>query len=45
MLSRLILLLETALFRDKLLPDELEKLLAEGAKMSEDEACRLAVED
>ena len=31
--------------REKLAPDELERLLAEGAKMSEDEACRLALED
>jgi tetratricopeptide (TPR) repeat protein len=34
-----------ALLRDKISPDELERLLAEGMKMSEDEACRLALED
>ena len=34
-----------ALLRDKILLDELERLLAEGTKMSEDEACRLALED
>jgi hypothetical protein len=34
-----------ALLREKLHPDELERLLAEGAKMSEDEACRLALEE
>jgi tetratricopeptide (TPR) repeat protein len=34
-----------ALLREKLAPDKLECLLAEGAKMSEDEACRLALED
>jgi tetratricopeptide (TPR) repeat protein len=34
-----------ALLRQRLDPDELERLLAEGAKMSEDEACRLALED
>jgi hypothetical protein len=34
-----------ALLREKLAPDELERLLAEGAKMSEDEACRIAVEE
>jgi tetratricopeptide (TPR) repeat protein len=34
-----------ALLREKLVPDELERLLAEGAKMSEDEACRLALEE
>jgi hypothetical protein len=33
------------LLREKLGPDELEYLLAEGTKMSEDEACRLALED
>jgi hypothetical protein len=33
-----------ALLREKLTPEELERLLAEGAKMSEDEACRLALE-
>jgi predicted ATPase/DNA-binding winged helix-turn-helix (wHTH) protein len=34
-----------ALLREKLAPDELERLLAEGAKMREDEACRLALEE
>ena len=34
-----------ALLREKLHPDELERLLAEGARMSEDEACRLALEE
>jgi tetratricopeptide (TPR) repeat protein len=34
-----------ALLREKLAPDKLERLLAEGAKMSEDEASRLALED
>jgi predicted ATPase/DNA-binding winged helix-turn-helix (wHTH) protein len=34
-----------ALLREKLVPDELEHLLAEGAKLSEDEACRLALAD
>jgi hypothetical protein len=29
----------------KLSAEDLELLLAEGAKMSEDEACRLALED
>jgi predicted ATPase/DNA-binding winged helix-turn-helix (wHTH) protein len=33
------------LVRDKLAPDELERLLAEGAKMNEDEACRLALKE
>jgi len=33
------------LLRDKLAPDELERLLAEGAKLSDDEACRLALEE
>jgi predicted ATPase/DNA-binding winged helix-turn-helix (wHTH) protein len=33
------------LLREKLAPDELERLLSEGAKMSDDEACRLALED
>jgi predicted ATPase/DNA-binding winged helix-turn-helix (wHTH) protein len=32
------------LLRDQLAPVELERLLAEGAHMSEDEACRIAVE-
>jgi tetratricopeptide (TPR) repeat protein len=34
-----------ALLREKLHPDELERLLAEGAKMREDEACRMALEE
>ena len=34
-----------ALLREKLAADELERLLAEGANMSEDDACRLALED
>jgi predicted ATPase/DNA-binding winged helix-turn-helix (wHTH) protein len=34
-----------ALLREKVATDELERLLAEGAKMSEDEACQLALED
>ncbi len=34
-----------ALLSEKLRPDELERLLGEGAKMTEDEACRLALED
>src|SRR5439155_25013141 len=33
-----------ALLRDNLPADELERFLAEGAKMSEDEACLLALE-
>jgi hypothetical protein len=33
------------LLGEKLAPDELERLLAEGAKMSDDEACRLALEE
>jgi tetratricopeptide (TPR) repeat protein len=33
------------LLREKLPGDELDRLLAEGAKLSEDEACRLALED
>jgi tetratricopeptide (TPR) repeat protein len=33
------------LLHDKLSIDELERLLADGAKISEDEACRLALED
>jgi len=33
------------LLRERLAPDELECLLAEGAKMSEDEACRMALEE
>jgi hypothetical protein len=32
-----------ALLREKLPDDELERLFAEGAKLSEDEACRLAL--
>jgi hypothetical protein len=34
-----------ALLREKLAPGELERLIAEGVKMSEDEACRLALEE
>lgn len=34
-----------ALLTEKLAAGELERLLAEGAKMSEEEACRLALED
>ena len=34
-----------ALLREKVATDELQRLLAEGAKMSEDEACRLALEN
>lgn len=34
-----------ALLRAKLEPGELERLLDEGAKLSEDEACRLALEE
>jgi len=34
-----------ALLREQLAPDELARLLAEGAKLSEDEACSLALED
>jgi predicted ATPase/class 3 adenylate cyclase len=34
-----------ALLREKLTPHALERLLAEGTKMTEDEACRLALED
>jgi predicted ATPase/DNA-binding winged helix-turn-helix (wHTH) protein len=33
-----------ALLRERLAPDQLERLLAEGARMSEDEACRLALQ-
>jgi hypothetical protein len=33
------------LLHEKLEPDELERLLAEGAKMTEDQVCRLALED
>jgi predicted ATPase len=33
-----------ALLREKLVPDELERLRAEGAKLSEEEACQLALE-
>jgi predicted ATPase/DNA-binding winged helix-turn-helix (wHTH) protein len=32
------------LLREKLAPDDLERLLAEGAKMAEDDACRMALE-
>ena len=34
-----------ALLREKLAPQELDHLLAEGATMTEEEACRLALED
>lgn len=34
-----------ALLHEKLVTDELQRLLAEGAKMSEDEACQLALEE
>jgi predicted ATPase/DNA-binding winged helix-turn-helix (wHTH) protein len=34
-----------AMLRDKLDPGELTRLLAEGVKMSEDQACRLALEE
>jgi hypothetical protein len=34
-----------ALLGEKLTATELERLLAEGATMSEDEACRLALEE
>jgi hypothetical protein len=34
-----------ALLRETFLPEELERALAEGAKMSDDEASRLALED
>ena len=34
-----------ALLREKLVTDELDSLLAEGAKLSDDEACRLALEE
>ena len=34
-----------ALLHEKLDPDELQRLLAEGAKLSEDEACRVALEE
>jgi len=33
-----------AILREKLPTDELERLLAEGAKMSDDDACRMALE-
>jgi predicted ATPase/DNA-binding winged helix-turn-helix (wHTH) protein len=33
------------ILREKLGPEELERLLAEGAQMTEDEACRLALEE
>ena len=33
------------LLREKLDPAELQRLLAEGARLSGDEACRLALED
>jgi hypothetical protein len=31
--------------REKVTPHDLARLLVEGAKMTEDEACRLALED
>jgi len=34
-----------ALLTEKLAAGELERLLAEGTKMSQDKACRLALED
>ena len=34
-----------ALLREKLSPDDIERLLADGATMSKDEACRLALEE
>jgi predicted ATPase/DNA-binding winged helix-turn-helix (wHTH) protein len=34
-----------ALLQEKLVPDELQRLFAEGAKISEDAACRIAVEE
>jgi len=34
-----------ALLREKLPPEELERLLAEGAKMSEDDACEIALKE
>jgi hypothetical protein len=34
-----------ALLDEHLAPDELERLLSEGAKMSEEEACRRALAD
>ena len=34
-----------ALLHEHLAPDELDRLLSEGAKMSEDEACRRALAD
>jgi len=34
-----------ALLREKLTVDEIERLLAQGAQMSEDEACQLALEE
>jgi len=34
-----------ALLREKLPADERETLLAEGAVLSEDDACRLAIEE
>jgi hypothetical protein len=33
------------LLREKLAPDELARLLTEGAKLSEEEACRLALQE
>jgi hypothetical protein len=34
-----------ALLHEKLCAEELERLFAEGTKMSEDEACRLALQE
>ncbi len=34
-----------SVLREKLVPDELDRLLAEGAKLSEEEACQLALEE
>src|SRR5207249_3360792 len=34
-----------ALLREKLAEDEIERLLAEGARVTEDEACRIALDD
>ena len=34
-----------ALLREKLAEEEIERLLAEGAKLTEDEACRIALDD
>jgi hypothetical protein len=34
-----------ALLHEMLAPDELQRLLAEGAKFSEDDACRVSLEE